>query len=380
MSSIARRSLLALVVALAAGAAVFANIASVRSKAAATAAAADAPKPAIEFLPADLYTLKAAPLARTLPLTGTFAALNETTVKAKVAGELVEVTVREGESVKRGQTLARIDQTEVQARVAARQADVEAARAQLIWAEKNRNTQKALLDKSFISQNAFDNVQSNQDVAIARLRAAEADLVVARKSLGDSVLTAPMSGIVAQRHAQPGERVPLDARIVTIVDLARLELGASVPAAIIGQVKVGQTVAFRVDGFGEREFAGRIERINPSTTAGSRVISVYAVIDNREALLRSGMFAQGEIVLERIENALAIPVAALREEAGRSFVYAIEDGVLRRKPVKTGPAGGSDSVPVLEGLRAGDIIVRHNLGALREGVGARVAASPSAAR
>ena len=380
MSSSAHRSILAAIFALALGAALFAGVASVRSKAAATAAAADAPKPAMEFLPADLHTLKAAPLSRTLPLTGTFAALNEATVKAKVAGELVEVTVREGESVKRGQTLARIDQTEVLARVAARQADVEAARAQLVWAEKNRNTQKALLDKSFISQNAFDNVQSNQDVAIARLRAAEADLVVARKSLGDSVLTAPMNGIVAQRHAQPGERVPLDARIVTLVDLTRLELGASVPAASIGQVKVGQPVAFRVDGFGEREFAGRIERINPSTTAGSRVISVYAVIDNREGVLRSGMFAQGEIVLERTENALAVPASALRKEAGQSFVYAIENGVLRRKPVRTGPLGGAESVPVLEGLRPGDIIVRHNLGPLREGAAARIAPSPSAAR
>lgn len=380
MSLTARRSLIAVILALAAGAALFATITNVRSKVAPTVAAADAPRPAIEFLAADLHTLKAGPLTRTLPLTGTFTALNETTVKAKVAGELVEVTVREGESVKRGQTLARIDQTEVQARVAARQADVEAARAQLIWAQKNRNTQKALLDKNFISQNAFDNVQSNQDVAIARLRAAEADLVVAKKSLGDSVLTAPMDGIVAQRHAQPGERVPLDARIITIVDLARLELGASVPAASIGRVKVGQSVAFRVDGFGAREFAGRIERINPSTTAGSRVISVYAVIENREAVLRPGMFAQGEIVLERTENALVIPVSALREEAGQSFVYAIENGVLRRKPVKAGPVGGVDSVPVIEGLRAGDIIVRHNLGALREGAAARVAAPRSSAR
>lgn len=168
--------------------------------------------------------------------------------------------------------------------------------------------------------------------------------------------------------------------VMIIVDLARLELGASVPAASIGRVKVGQPVAFRVDGFGAREFAGRIERINPSTTAGSRVISVYAVIENREALLRPGMFAQGEIVLERTENALVIPVSALREEAGQSFVYAIENGMLRRKPVKAGPAGGVDSVPVIEGLRAGDIIVRHNLGALREGVAARVAAPRSPAR
>ena len=373
MSVFARRSFLVVLVLLAAGAALL-GLAGVRSKAAGTkAAAAEAPQTALEFLPADLHTLKPAQLVRTLPLTGTLAALNEATVKAKVAGELIEVAVREGERVKLGQTLARIDQTEVLARVAARQADVEAARALLVWAEKNRNTQKALLDKSFISQNAFDNVQSNQDVAIAKLRAAEADLAAAKKSLVDTVLVAPMNGVVAQRHAQPGERVPLDAKLVTIVDLARLELAAAVPAASIGRVKVGQSVTFRVDAFGEREFAGRIERINPATSAGSRTITVYAVIDNPQNVLSSGLFAQGGVILERIDDALIVPASALREEAGQSFVYAIEGATLRRKAVKVGEGDGAGNLPVLEGLRAGAVIVRHNLGLLREGAPARIA-------
>ena len=377
MSASVRRSLLLTLLALAAGSVLFVGVASVRSKTADTATAADAQKVTLEFLPADLLTLKPAALVRTLPLTGTLAALNEATLKAKVAGELVELSVREGESVKRGQTLARIDQTEVLARVAARKADVAAARAQLVWAEKNRNTQKALLDKSFISQNAFDNVQSSHDVAIAKLGAAEADLVMAQKSLGDSVLVAPMNGIVAQRHAQPGERVPLDAKVITVVDLTRLELAASVPAANIAQVRVGQSVGFRVDGFGEREFSGRIERINPATTAGSRAITVYAVIDNPQSVLRSGLFAQGGVILERIENALAMPASALREEAGQSFVYVIEGGTLRKRIVKAGAGDGAGNLPVLEGLREGDVIVRHNLGLLRDGAAVRIAQSAS---
>ncbi len=377
MSASVRRSLLLTLLALAAGSVLFVGVASVRSKTADTATAADAQKVTLEFLPADLLMLKPAALVRTLPLTGTLAALNEATLKAKVAGELVELSVREGESVKRGQTLARIDQTEVLARVAARKADVAAARAQLVWAEKNRNTQKALLDKSFISQNAFDNVQSSHDVAIAKLGAAEADLVMAQKSLGDSVLVAPMNGIVAQRHAQPGERVPLDAKVITVVDLTRLELAASVPAANIAQVRIGQSVGFRVDGFGEREFSGRIERINPATTAGSRAITVYAVIDNPQSVLRSGLFAQGGVILERIENALAMPASALREEAGQSFVYVIEGGTLRKRIVKAGAGDGAGNLPVLEGLREGDVIVRHNLGLLRDGAAVRIAQSAS---
>ncbi len=333
--------------------------------------------PVAEFLPNDLYVVEPGALERSLPLTGSLTPLTEATVKAKVAGELVAVTVREGESVRQGQVLARIDLTEVGARVAAREADVAAAKAQLVWAEKNRNQQKALLEKSFISQSAFDNIQSNYDVAVAKLHAADAELVVARKSQGDAVLVAPFSGIVSLRHAQPGERVALDAKVISIVDLSRLQLEASVPPAAIGQVKIGLTMNFRVEGFGEREFAGRIERINPAATAGSRSISVYAVIDNREGLLRGGMFAQGALTLSRVDNALAVPASAVREEIGQTFVYAIQDGVVKRKNVKVGAPDPAGRVQVLEGLAAGDRIVRVNLGSLREGIAARLSGSQS---
>ncbi len=326
-----------------------------------------------EFLQNDLYIVEPRNLDQTLPLTGSLMPLTEATVKAKVAGELVAVTVREGESVKQGQVLARVDITEVQARVAAREAEVQAAKAQLVWAEKSRGQQKALLDKAFISQSAFDNIQSNYDVAVAKLRAADAELVVARKSLGDAVLLAPFSGIVSLRHAQPGERVALDAKVVSIVDLSRLQLEAAVPPAALGQVQIGQALNFRVEGFGQREFAGRIERINPSANAGSRSISVYAVIDNREGLLRGGMFAQGALTLSRVENALAVPASAVREEIGQTFVYAIENGFVKRKNVKVGAPDAAGRLQVFEGLAAGDRIVRVNLGSLREGVAARLA-------
>jgi len=349
--------------------------AAVRGKRADPGAAA--PAAVAEFLQSDLYAVEPGTLERALPVTGTLTPFTEATVKAKVAGELVAVPVREGESVRQGQMLAKIDLTEVQARVAAREADVEAARAQLVWAEKNRAQQKALLEKSFISQNAYDNVQSSRDVAAAKLRAAEADLVVARKSLGDAVLVAPFSGIVSQRHAQPGERVALDAKVVSIVDLSRLELEASVPPTEIGRVRVGQPMEFRVEGFGERSFAGRIERINPSATAGSRSISIYAVIDNREGLLRGGMFAQGALTLARVDGAIAVPAAAVREEIGQSFVYAIDNGVVTRRNVRLGVADTAGRVQVLEGLAAGDRIVRANLGSLREGVRARVSGADS---
>jgi RND family efflux transporter MFP subunit len=131
-------------------------------------------------------------------------------------------------------------------------------------------------------------------------------------------------------------------------------------------------MSFRVEGFGERDFAGRIERINPAATLGSRSISVYAVIDNREGLLRGGMFAQGALTLSRIDGALAVPASAVREEIGQTFVYAIDGGMVKKKNVKVGPPDATGRVQVLDGLAAGDRIVRVNLGSLREGVAARL--------
>jgi len=333
------------------------------------------PAPALsaaEFQGEDLYTVVAGRLEHRVPVTGSLAPLTEAMVKARVAGELLQVSVREGERVRRAQVVARVDVTEVRARVSAREADVEAAKAQLVWAGKNRAQQRALLDKRFISQNAFDNVQSGFDVAAAKLRATEADLAFASKALGDAVLRSPIDGVVAERLAQPGERIAIDGRILRIVDLSRLQLEASVPAAEIGRVRVGQAAVFRVDGLEARRFEGRVDRINPATRAGSRSITVYAVIDNAGGELRAGMFVQGALVTETVENALLAPSSALRTSAGRTFVYAIDKDRIAIRNVTAGPADGLGRVQILTGLAAGERIVRHNLGALRAGQPVRV--------
>jgi RND family efflux transporter MFP subunit len=337
--------------------------------------------PVLEFEMADLAQAETRELARALPLTGTLRPITEAAVKAKVAGEIQSLTVREGDSVRAGQVIGRIDATESLARLAGSEADVEAARAQLGVAEKNRATQQALLEKKFISQNAFDATQGNYDVAIARLRAAQASADVSRKTLRDTTLVAPMDGIVSIRHAQPGERVPIDGKIVSIVDLRRLELAVPIPAPEIGAVEIGQPVQFRVEGFGEREFAGRVDRINPAAAAGSRSIEMYAVIDNAEAALRGGLFAQGRLVVGRVANALVVPASAVREERGEQYVFAIENGKVARRVVK--PAGEADGyVQIVSGLAPGAQVVRNNLGSLREGAEVRLkqaAAAPAPA-
>ncbi|HEX2200331.1 MAG TPA: efflux RND transporter periplasmic adaptor subunit [Burkholderiales bacterium] len=335
------------------------------------AAPAEAPQ-RLDFLAGDLYTVREQPLARTLPLTGTLTPLVEAAVKAKVPGQLVEVTVREGEQVTAGQVLARIDPTDLRARVAAREAEVAAARSQLELARQTLRQQQVLASKGFISKNALQNAQSGFEVAQARLRTARADLALAQEELDHAVLRAPFDGTVAARLAEPGERVAVDAPVLRLVDLSRLALQAPVPAESIGEVRVGQQVSFRVQGFGEREFAGKVERINPTTTEGSRSIPVHVAIDNPDGTLRGGLFASGSLVLERVEHALPVPATAVREDGGQAYVYVIENDAVRRRAVTLGIATRTGFVNVRAGLEAGDVVVRTNLGQLREGAQVRV--------
>ena len=346
-----------------------------RSAPSAGAPGADAAgSPTLEFAAADLMSLAPASIARTIPLTGSLRATNQTLVRAKVAGEIMELAVREGMEVKAGQLLARIDPIDFESRVREREAQARSAQAQVEQARRTLENNRQLLAKNFISQNAFDNAQSGYDVALANRDAALAQLTQARKALADTAVTAPMAGIVAERFAQVGEKVSPDNRIVSIVDLSRMEIEAPVPSSEIGSVRIGQEVVLRIEGI-DLEQKGQIVRINPATSAGTRSVPVYIGLDNRDPRIRAGLFAQGTLEVGTHQNVLVIPTAALRESGGRSFVYVIDGDRLAERDVQTGmsdasgraPNGSIGVVEITGGLKAGERIVAANLGALRPG-------------
>jgi len=275
-------------------------------------------------------------MPRWLPVSGTLQPVRQATVKAKVSGDVRQLTVREGDSVQAGQILVRVDTADLDARVLERQGQMQSARAQLALAEKTNAMNQKLLKQNFISQNASDSAESSLEVAKGNLQAAEAQLRVAQNALKDSVATAPLSGIVAKRHVQPGEKVAFDSPLVTVVDLKDMELQAAVPSGDIPELKPGMTVDLAVDGFTDRKFTGRIERINPSTEAGTRAILVFVGIPNEAQALRGGMFATGRIALAAGAPVPTLPATAVRTEAGQSYVWTIQDGKLAKRMVLIG--------------------------------------------
>jgi membrane fusion protein (multidrug efflux system) len=350
------------------------------------AAAAQAAAP-LEFAAADVVTVAPVRLVRSIPLTGTLRPVDQTVVRAKVPGELRDLAVREGMAVRRGQAIGRIESADYETRVRERAAQLQAAESQVDQARRTFENTRRLHEREFVSQSALDQARSALEIAVGNRDAAREQLVLARKALGDVVLVAPIDGVVAERFAQPGEKLPIDGRVVSIVNLARMEIEAPVPAAEVGSVTVGQPVELRIEGVAQRH-AGRIVRIAPTTQAGTRSVPVYIALDNRDPAVRAGLFAQGSLAVETRDGVLAVPQAAVRDAGARTFVYAIVDGRLVERDVKLGlrdEGGGSrdagagrsgEWVEVTAGLAAGERIVAVNLGALRVGSPVRIAPGP----
>jgi len=332
----------------------------------------------IELATTDVTRAQVRELEQGLPVTGALKAVTSAVVKARVAGELQGLTVREGDAVKAGQVLARIEATEYQARLRQAQDQANAAKVQIDIAQRQFDNNKALMEKGFISKTALDTSDSTLSGAKASYQAAMAAADVARKTLADTVLTAPISGLISQRLAQSGERVPVDARIVEIVDLSRLELEAAISAGDAPGVRIGQQAVLKIEGSPEPVKA-RVVRINPSTQAGSRSILVYLAVEP-SSVLRQGLFAEGTLGTGRL-NTLAIPVSALRTDKPQPYVQVIDNGKIVHRTVVPGARGNADgqAVVAVSGLADNAQVVTGAVGALVEGTAVRFTAPRPAA-
>ena len=327
----------------------------------------------LELTARDVVVAEPRVLARRLPISGSLTPLVRSEIKSKVAGEVLEVTLREGQAVRRGEVLVRIDTRSQEALVASQKAALEKSRADLGIARLNLENAQRLREKNFIAQNVLDTTQSVHDAAAAGVKLAEAQLRLAEIALHDAVVRAPFDAVVARRFAEPGEKVSSDSALLELVDLSRMELQAAAPAAEIPAVASGQLARVRVDGFADRVFDARVERINPVTEQGSRQILLYLSIDNADGVLRGGMFAQGDLVIEQSAPVLAIPAAAVHSEAGIDYAFAIENGVVVRRQLTLGARGGDEGyVEVRDGLQAGTQLLAVKMDRLEPGTPVRV--------
>ena len=361
------------------------------SKQSAIAAATQPREMPVRVGPQEVVQLQQRQLQLTVPVSGVVQAVRSAVVKAYVAGELRGLQVREGDSVRKGQELARVDATEVEARWRQARQQADAAQAQLQLSQRQHDNNQALVTQGFISTTALATSQSNLDAARANLAAAQAAADAARKSVTDSVLRSPIDGQVSQRLVQDGERVGVETRVLEIVDPSDLEVVAQLAPADSVRVQVGQQAQLQVQGAGDDVAAvpARVVRINPSAQAGSRSVAVYLRVQaapvNAGAagrsipIVRPGLYLQGSIVTGQTEQ-LAVPLTAVRTDQPQPYVQLLQpageseaDKSLLRvqhRPVTLGSQSAQDGatwIAVSSGLQAGDRVLAGSVGGLRAG-------------
>ncbi|MDH4428679.1 MAG: efflux RND transporter periplasmic adaptor subunit [Acidovorax sp.] len=344
-----------------------------QQKAAAAAALARAQAP-LELVAADVFTVRQQRIALGVPVSGALRAVDSAMLKARAAGELQGLVLREGDRVLAGDIVARIDPTEAQARLRQAQQQADAARAQVDINQRQLNNNKALVDQGFISATALVTSQASLESAQASHRAALAAADIARKGLEDTVIRSPIAGLVAQRLAQPGERVAIDARVIEVVDLSKMELEALLSPADSVRVQVGQTALLTIEGASEPVKA-TVARISPSAQAVNRTVPTYLRVDAMASglALRQGLFVQG-ILNTGMTDALVVPLNAVRTDKPAPYVQVIRQGQITHVPVRAGTRSrmGEETVVAVEGLEREQQILAGHIGLLREGTAVTV--------
>lgn len=276
---------------------------------------------------------------------------NESVVTAKSSGVMVSQLAEEGDFVRQGQVLARIDPARAKLEVQRNQATVNKL-------SNNYRRAQELLAQKLISTEAHDQIKFD-------LESARASLDLAQLELAYTNVTAPISGVVAQRMIKQGNLVSLNAPVYRIVNNQQLEAVMNVPEREMSVIQSGLPVQMLVDAIPGQVFEGRIDRVSPVMDSGSGTFRVTSVFDGKQ-VLRPGMFGRIEIVYDRRENVLTVPRTALLDDESDPSLYVVRDGKSTRVSIKTGYSNG-EIVEVVSGLKAGDKVITAGKVAVRDG-------------
>ncbi len=284
--------------------------------------------------------------------TTTLQAEHEAKLISEVPGTVMELLVEEGDSVHKGQLLARVDATHSRLQLREAEADLQRRKNDVARGEK-------LLARQLIAANAQD--QAESDFAVRR-----AEVNLARLRVDKSEIRAPFDGVITRRWIKQGQLLAANAGVFDIANFADLRADLRVPERDAVAIAAGQRVDFSVDALGSRHFEAKVERVAPVVDRDSGTVKVTVRVDNRDRSLRPGLFTRMDIAFLHLANAVLMPKAAVLGSRGAEAAYVIEDGKAHRQPIRTGYDSGS-YVQVIEGLAAGAEVVVTGQASLNEG-------------
>ena len=348
-------------------------------------------------------------LERGLEVVGSMMADEEVLIGAQAAGELAQLNVDFGSFVTAGQVIAQIDQRDAKLRIeqseaalrqtmarlgmkdgekfeARQNAEVRIAQGALDLATVELDRAARLIEKGDLARSVYDQARINHSLAQARHQAAidavnqqlavveqqRAALALARKSLTDTVVRAPITGAVKEKFAARGAYLAMGGRIMSLVKINPLRLRADVPEYAAAAVKVGQSMTLRVEAFPDQTFSGRIVRIGASLSEQTRALTVEAEVANGRNQLRPGMFAKSNLILSKASPVVLVPQRSIVTSAGLSKIFVIESGKAVERIVQTGVIDG-DLIEIRAGIREGEIVATSNTDKLQQGSAVRSA-------
>jgi len=312
---------------------------------------------AVAVSASDLHTVGIVDMQTGPRVSGQLAAGREATARAEVGGSVTSLDVEEGRAVTRGATVGHIEARDLQSAVASAETGVASARTALDIAKTEAARVASLVNGGAMAQRDLDLANSNVAAAEAQLAAAESRLTSARQQLSDTILRAPITGLVSARTAHAGDVVAPGAALFTVIDPSSMRLEGSVPSEELAALRVGLPVEFTVRGYPGQTFTGTIERISPTADPVTRQVSIFVTIPNTGGRLVAGLFAEGRVNTET-RRALVVPMAALDETGPSPTVSRVRDGRVERVTVEPGLRDAArDLVEIRAGLAEGDQVL-----------------------
>mgnify|MGYP001556804710 FL=1 len=310
-------------------------------------------------------------------ISGSLDAELDATVRAQIAGSIVSTGAEVGQSVRKGQTLGRIDALGLQDAYLSAKSAVSSAEANAAVAQRNLQRSQTLLQAGAIAQRDLETAQTQASSAEAALEDAKARLATAQKNFDNTRISAPFDGIVSQKSVSAGDVVQPGAALFTIVDPSTMRLVAAVPSDQLSMLRVGTDVTFTVTGYAGQEFHGKVTRVSPSVDPTTRQVQIIVSIPNKGGTLISGLYADGR-VSSRTQKGIVVPIAAVDTRMQRPAVATVKNGKVTRVDVSLGMRDPTaETVQITNGVSVGDTLLVGAAQGITPGTPVRVQPPPS---
>lgn len=344
-------------------------------------AAPAAPKSSAPLLIAaeDVHTVRNAALSAGPSITGTIQPERRADLRAEVQAVVLQVLRENGDNVRRGDLLVRLDDTAIRDGLASAQASERAAEQALDQATRQFERMKTLRGSGMASAQALDDAEGRRNSALSEVEAAKTRVVLARQQMHRTEVRSPFDGVVSDRKVSAGDTAQVGKELLKVIDPASLRYEGLVSADHIGAVKAGQPVSLRVNGYGDTEFRGKVRRVNPAANATTRQVEVLVDFTGERQPKLAGLYAEGRVETQAA-SALTLPATALVRDGDKSLAWRVANDKLQRVAVEVGdrdPRSGEYAVK--SGLAEGDRVIRYPTALLKDGQPVQASAKTSMA-